>query len=265
MSPHGRGRGLAVGLCLLFLISMIPSDVGLVKSASTMVEQEATIAPSTPIGQATTLTIGSWPDGANERVGVSVGDGYAIKSMDLELQPNVLPNSLASTLADVGDFDDNSVYDGMDVNKSALQILPQDWQYDFESGSFEPEWSLGGTSNWRIQSGVVIQGLNTAQGGTITHNQESSMTLDVSQLPASSGSFKYRVSSEGVLPPPSSHFLPALNRSHGNIPRMVVSTGVQTPLGLMTFSSRLKVVLETGKGTGHRMSLAPLNSGAVKE
>lgn len=197
MSPHGRGRGLAVGLCLLFLISMIPSDVGLVKSASTMVEQEATIAPSTPIGQATTLTIGSWPDGANERVGVSVGDGYAIKSMDLELQPNVLPNSLASTLADVGDFDDNSVYDGMDVNKSALQILPQDWQYDFESGSFEPEWSLGGTSNWRIQSGVVIQGLNTAQGGTITHNQESSMTLDVSQLPASSGSFKYRVSSEG--------------------------------------------------------------------
>ena len=75
MSPRGRGQGLAVGLCLLFLISMIPSDVGMIKSSPTLVDDEALIAPSTPNGQTTTLTIGSWPDGANERVSVAVGDG----------------------------------------------------------------------------------------------------------------------------------------------------------------------------------------------
>lgn len=123
MSPQGKGRGLAIGLCLLFLISMIPSDIGLVKSPQNLVEDEDVIAPTTPIGQATTLTVGSWPDGANERINVAVGDGYAIKSMELELQPNTLQNSLASAMTDVGDFDDNAVYDGMDVNKSSLQIL----------------------------------------------------------------------------------------------------------------------------------------------
>ena len=50
MSPRGRGQGLAVGLCLLFLISMIPSDVGMIKSSPTLVDDEALIAPSTPIG-----------------------------------------------------------------------------------------------------------------------------------------------------------------------------------------------------------------------
>ncbi|RJU91428.1 MAG: hypothetical protein DWC01_03780, partial [Candidatus Poseidoniales archaeon] len=176
---------------------MIPSDVGMIKSSPTLVDDEALIAPSTPIGQTTTLTIGSWPDGANERVSVAVGDGYAIKSMDLEIQPNTLQNSLASTMTNAGDFDDNSVFDGMDVNKSSLQILPQDWQYDFESGSFEPEWSLGGTSNWAIRADTRLGGAQLAKAGTITHNQESSMTLDVSQLPAASGTFDYSVSSEG--------------------------------------------------------------------
>ena len=197
MSPQGKGRGLAIGLCLLFLISMIPSDIGLVKSPQNLVEDEDVIAPTTPIGQATTLTVGSWPDGANERINVAVGDGYAIKSMELELQPNTLQNSLASAMTDVGDFDDNAVYDGMDVNKSSLQILPQDWSYDFESGVFAPEWSLSGTSNWAIRADTRLQGAQLAKAGTITHNQESSMTLDVSQLPAASGTFRYSVSSEG--------------------------------------------------------------------
>ena len=35
----------------------------------------------------------------------------------------------------------NAVYDGMDVNKSSLQILPQDWRYDFESNTWAPEWT----------------------------------------------------------------------------------------------------------------------------
>ena len=190
MSPQGKGRGLAIGLCLLFLISMIPSDIGLVKSPQNLVEDEDVIAPTTPIGQATTLTVGSWPDGANERINVAVGDGYAIKSMELELQPNTLQNSRASAMTDVGDFDDNAVYDGMDVNKSSLQILPQDWSYDFESGVFAPEWSLSGTSNGAIRADTRLQGAQLAKAGTITHNQESSMTLDVSQLPAASGTFR---------------------------------------------------------------------------
>ena len=92
------------------------------------------VESSTPLGQLETLTIGSWPDGANQRVEVSVPDGHAIKSLDLDIEASTLNNPMGSVLTDVGDFDRNAVYDGMDVNKSSLQILPQDWSYDFEAG-----------------------------------------------------------------------------------------------------------------------------------
>ncbi|MEC7065015.1 MAG: hypothetical protein VXX05_02735, partial [Candidatus Thermoplasmatota archaeon] len=193
MSPTGRDGMLATGLVLLFLLSLVPA----VHPIHGEPLQEAPAEGLAPLGQLQTLTIGSWPDGANQRVEVSVPDGYAIKSLDLDLVAGTLQQPMGSVLTDVGDFDRNSVYDGMDVNKSSLQILPQDWSYDFELGSFGPEWSQSGTSNWAVRADTRLGGAQLAKAGTISHNQESGMTLDVSQLPASTGTFRYSVSSEG--------------------------------------------------------------------
>ena len=193
MSTHRRAGTLAFGLVLLFLLSLVP----LTHPSQPAALATPAVESSTPLGQLQTLTIGSWPDGANQRVEVSVPDGHAIKSLDLDIEASTLNNPMGSVLTDVGDFDRNAVYDGMDVNKSSLQILPQDWSYDFEAGSFGPEWSLTGTSNWAVRADTRLGGAQLAKAGTISHNQESAMTLDVSQLPASTGTFRYSVSSEG--------------------------------------------------------------------
>ena len=182
---------IAVALVVLLFISTLPVDV-----APSNEEFSTTVHHATPIGQSTKLTVGSWPDGANQRVQLSVPDGHAIKSLDLAVEASTLTNSIASSMTDAGDFDDNAVYDGMDVNATELKLLPQDWVYDFESGTFSSDWTLSGSSNWAIQSGSTLQGARWAKAGTISHNQQSIMTLDVSQLPASTGTFQYSVSSE---------------------------------------------------------------------
>ena len=188
-------RRILVPVLLLAVLAF--SMVPVTSPTISEVESTASIGRSTPIGQATGLTVGSWPDGANERVKVSVDDGHAVNSIGLSIQPSVLPYATGWSWTDSNAFGDaQAVYDGMDVNQSSLKLLPQDWLYDFESGAFEPEWTLGGSSNWAIQSGVVLEGTKTAKAGSISHNQESRMVLDVSQLPASTGSFRYSVSSE---------------------------------------------------------------------
>ena len=190
-----RSGYIAAGLVILFLLSLIP--VLHPEPVQPLSEDDfsADFEAST-LGQATTLTVGSWPDGANQRVTISVPDGHAVESLGLDIKASDLSDSVATSWDEVGDFDRGSVYDGMDVNASSLKILPQDWKYDFESGAFEPEWSLAGTSNWAVLADGRLGGLQLAKAGTISHNQESRMTLDVSQLPASSGTFQYSVSSE---------------------------------------------------------------------
>ena len=194
MSQRGRASRLALGLVLLFVVSLVPPT----HHEAAPLTEISTEMDTTPLGQAQKLTIGSWPDGANQRVEFNVPDGHSIKSLDVDISAGTLSSSMASELSDVGDFDGTALYDGMDVNKSSLQILPQDWSYDFESGALAPpEWSLAGTSNWAIRADTRLGGAQLAKAGTITHNQESRMTLDVSQIPAASGTFQYSVSSEG--------------------------------------------------------------------
>jgi hypothetical protein len=194
MRSGRRGSVVAMGLVALFLVSLLPLFPASADDGFTAYDAQR----STPLGQATTLTIGSWPDGANERVKISVPDGESLKSVGIGLESNVLPMSLGMSLNGAGDFAGNAVYDGMDVNSSSLQILPQGGNYDFESGTLAPpEWTLSGVSNWAIRADSRLGGAQLAKAGTITHNQESAMTLDVSQLPAASGTFRYSVSSEG--------------------------------------------------------------------
>ena len=193
MSQGIRASALACGLVLLFLVSLVPPT----HHETAPLREQSTEMETTPLGQAQKLTIGSWPDGANQRVEFNVPDGHSIKSLDVDISAGSLGSSMASQLTDVGDFDGNALYDGMDVNKSSLQILPQDWRYDFESGTLAPpEWSLAGTSNWAIRADTRLGGAQLAKAGTISHSQETRMTLDVSQIPAATGTFQYSVSSE---------------------------------------------------------------------
>jgi hypothetical protein len=162
MSLRPRPQLLALGLVLLFLVSLVSPFAD--SNAEPFTENES--MDSTAIGQSQQLTIGSWPDGANQRVEIAVPDGHSIRSLDLEVEAGTLSNSLATTMTDVGDFDVNAVYDGVNVNSSTLSILPSGAFWDFDSPGHG--WSLGGGGNvWKVgydsvlgQSGGVYSGTN---------------------------------------------------------------------------------------------------------
>ena len=148
------------------------------------------------LGQAQKIAIGSYPYGAVEKVRISVPDGQVVQSMNIDIAAADLATSTAYSFTDSQDFASSTSFEGVDVNSSSLSLLPQEWSWDFESGNFAPEWRLGGVSNWYIQSSNVIGGSQTAQAGSISANQETSLSLDVSSFPAGSGTFRYQVSSE---------------------------------------------------------------------
>ena len=145
MSPAHRKVVASVGLSLLFLLSL---TAGLTSTLNPLMENDS-VHSTTTLGQANQLTIGSWPDGANQRVTVSVPDQHAIKSLELDLESSSLPNSLGQSWTETGDFAGSAVYDGMDVNSSTLSILPTGAFWDFESASHG--WTLdGGGSVWKV-------------------------------------------------------------------------------------------------------------------
>ena len=166
------------------------------KTSDSSLLSKFSVDSTTPIGQGTTVSIGSFPDGAVEKVSVLVPDGEVVQTLSMEIESSSLPTSTAFSMTDTADFSASQYFSGVDVNSSSLSLLPQEWKWDFESGTFSPDWTLGGTSNWLIQNSNVLVGSQTAKAGTISNNQESSMTLDVSSLPAGTGSFQYQVSSE---------------------------------------------------------------------
>ena len=101
-----RGATLASGLVVLFLLSLVPSThYAPLESATESVRNEVT-----PIGQNQQLTIGSWPDGANQRVELSIPDGHSIKSLNIDLGASTLTSSMGSVLTDAGDFSGGAQY-----------------------------------------------------------------------------------------------------------------------------------------------------------
>jgi hypothetical protein len=145
MSPAHRKVVASMGLTMLFLLSL---STGLSNSLNAL-EPPESVEASTPLGQASQLTIGSWPDGANQRVEVSVPDQHAIKSIDLSLESSSLSNPIGQSWTETGDFASNAVYDGMDVNTSTLSILPTGAFWDFENAAHG--WSLGGGGSvWKV-------------------------------------------------------------------------------------------------------------------
>ena len=98
------------------------------------------------IGQTSTVSIGSYPNGVNDATSISVPNGEAISGIELSLDEGVLPVSAAKLFDSPAAYDHSTaVYDGMDVNNSVLQLLPQGWNYDFEGVN---TWTLG--SPWNI-------------------------------------------------------------------------------------------------------------------
>ena len=107
---------------------------------------ENTASNSTPIGQTTTVSIGSYPDGVNDATSISVPSGEALSGIELSLDEGVLPVSASKIFDSPAEYDHSmAVYDGMDVNNSVLQLLPQGWTYDMEGTNL---WTFSGTNVW---------------------------------------------------------------------------------------------------------------------
>ncbi|MEC8608921.1 MAG: hypothetical protein VXY42_00280 [Candidatus Thermoplasmatota archaeon] len=144
------------------------------------------VSNSTPLGQAMTVSIGSYPDGVNDATTITVPSGEAVSGIELSLDESVLPVSAAKVFDSSADYDDPlAVYDGMDVNNSVLQILPQGWTYDFEGPNTGPNnWTLG--SNWffgkdtassRPSTSTVPSGINTLYSYNGDYPNRMSSTL----------------------------------------------------------------------------------------
>ena len=185
-------QGLAIFMLVLFAIS---TQSYYFSDSNSRLEDNNSRTIHT-LGQQEKIAIGSYPDGAVEKVMINVPDGQVVQSMNIDLESADLATSTAYSFTESVDFASSNSYYGVNINTSSLSLLPQEWSWDFESGSFGPEWTLGGTSNWNIQTGNVLSGSQTPQAGRITHNQESSITLDVSSIPAGDGTFEYQVESE---------------------------------------------------------------------
>jgi len=68
---------------------------------------------------------------------------------------------------------------------------------DFEDGNFTAyNWVLGGNQPWTITSSGMYEGTYAAASGTITHSQNSTMTVTLTVAQAGDVSFYYKVSSE---------------------------------------------------------------------
>ncbi|NPD46065.1 MULTISPECIES: C25 family cysteine peptidase [unclassified Lentimicrobium] len=76
-----------------------------------------------------------------------------------------------------------------------LGLVIEDW----ETGDFtQYEWTFSGNADWTIIEGSdVYEGTYSAKSGTISHNQSSSLEIEVSAASESLVSFYSKVSSEG--------------------------------------------------------------------
>ena len=159
-------RSAAFALVFVFLIS---SFAGLISNQdSSDLDLQVTKSASTPIGQSSLLTVGSFPDGSNQKVSVSVPDGEAIQSLDLNIEAATLTTSTAFSWEDSGDYSTGTVYDGMDVNGTSLTILPQGIEWDFEGS--QQGWTFG--TGWLHGADTVLSApkVHSGSDGIYTYN-----------------------------------------------------------------------------------------------
>lgn len=96
-----RQNGVVASLLIsIFLFSLLSPLVGPVEESELNVE-----FTSPSIGQTSTVSIGSYPDGVNDATSISVPSGEAISGIELSLDESVLPVSAAKM------FDSPAAYD----------------------------------------------------------------------------------------------------------------------------------------------------------
>ena len=158
-------RYVAFALVFVFLIS---SFGGLISNQdSSDLDLQTTKSASTPIGQSSLLTVGSFPDGSNQKVSISVPDGEAIQSLDLNIEAATLTTSTAFSWDDSSDYSTGTVYGGMDVNGTSLTILPQGWSYDFEGVN---PFTFTGSNTWFYGSDTISGGVSSGTSAIYTYN-----------------------------------------------------------------------------------------------
>ena len=154
----------SVAVVSLFVLSTLL--LGYTPPNASHLESDSSAKNAITLGQAESITIGSFPDGASTKVNLEIPDGEAIQGIDIEVEPSRLSSSMAQSWTESNAFSTGTVYDGMDVNGSSLSILPQGWEYDFETSSHG--WTLG-TTGWLWgydtslgQAGGVSGGIGSA-------------------------------------------------------------------------------------------------------
>ena len=154
----------SVAVVSLFVLSTLL--LGYTPPNASNLESDSSAKNAITLGQAESITIGSFPDGASTKVNLEIPDGEAIQGIDIEVEPSRLSSSMAQSWTESNGFSTGTVYDGMDVNGSSLSILPQGWEYDFETSSHG--WTLG-TTGWLWgydtslgQAGGVSGGIGSA-------------------------------------------------------------------------------------------------------
>lgn len=167
MGADAGCRSVAFALVFVFLISTF---AGLISNQdSSDLDLQTTKSASTPIGQSSLLTVGSFPDGSNQKVSISVPDGEAIQSLDLNIEAATLTTSNAFSWDDSTDYSTDTVYGGMDVNGTSLTILPQGWSYDFEGVN---PFTFTGSNTWFYGSDTTLGagGVSSGASAIYTYN-----------------------------------------------------------------------------------------------
>lgn len=68
---------------------------------------------------------------------------------------------------------------------------------DFETGNFAGyPWQMGGNANWTIVTNAPFEGAYCAKSGTISHNQQTELSVPLDITSAGAISFYYKISSE---------------------------------------------------------------------
>ncbi len=99
--------------------------------------------------------------------------------------------------AHVADFRIDITADGGYVDSAFFSLTLAQAAEDFESGNFTGyDWVLGGNQPWTIVNSGMYEGAYAAASGTITHSQNSTMTVTLDVAATGVISFYYKVSSE---------------------------------------------------------------------
>jgi hypothetical protein len=154
MGGQWKARFRSVAVVCLFLLSTTLQAY--TPAESPVFSDDASTNHAVTIGQAESVTVGSFPDGASTKISLEIPDGEAIQGLDVELEPARLPSSMAHSWSDTSEFKSGSTYDGMDVNGTSLTILPQGWEWDFESANH----------GWTLGSPAWLRGYDTSIGAT---------------------------------------------------------------------------------------------------